>query len=425
MEASVKRLNLGRVRKGKSVAAGGKAGREGSGVFRELADLGRDRAIVYGWLFLGLQLAALAFLVLQSYGVIGTGRPGASTDFMMIEASGRLADSGTPALVYDLASQSVLQQRIFGAIPLEGFFPFYYPPIYLLICAPLALLPYLVGFAVWVLATGALFFGALWQVTRDWKLALALCSFPPAILNLAIGQNAFLTAALLGWGLVLIDRRPWLAGLVFGATSFKPHFLVLVPLALIAGRAWRALGGMVISVAVLTGASLLLFGVGTWRAFIESLPVAQAIYASGELGYWAQTSLFAAVRLLGGGYDLAIGVHAAAMLAAAGVTVYAWWNDLDPPTRAVALMAGTLICVPVNLSYDLLAAAVAVAFLCGEIPIRLAPWEKAIILGDWLIALLGRNFAQKFGVPILPLIALSLLGIAIARFNKRAVLPSP
>jgi len=348
-----------------------------------LFDLSRQRAIAYGWTFLGAQLAALFVVAVRSHGLLGGVDSADSTDSMMLYASGRFANFETPALVYDLASQQLLQNQIFGE-PMAGgnFFPFYYPLIYMLVCALLARLPYFVGLALWVGLTGAAFVATLSRVTRDWALAIALCSFPAVIVNGGLGQNAFLTASLLGAGMLLVDRRPWLAGLAFGAISFNPHFLILVPIALLAGGRWRTLAAMALTVTILTAASAVFFGLSTWRTFLENLPLIQAIYGGGLLGYWAQISLFGAVRLLGG-YGLAWGIHGAAMAVAGGMTAYVWWKDFALPLRATALIAGTLVCVPINLVYDLALVAVAVAFLCraDSIP-RLRPWEKAIIVAD-------------------------------------------
>lgn len=180
-------------------------------------DLNRDRAIAYGWIFFAAQIVLIGFLALRSHGLFG-GADNSSTDFLMIYTSGVLANGGAPALVYDLPTQSALQQQIFGG-PLGGFFPFYYPPIYLLICAPLALLPYLAAFALWTIGTVAFLLTALRCIVRDWRLAIALCSFPAFILNAQIGLNAALTAGLLGWGLVLLARRPILAGAALGACA--------------------------------------------------------------------------------------------------------------------------------------------------------------------------------------------------------------
>ena len=375
-----------------------------------------QRAIVYGWIFLGAQLALLAYLALQSHGVLGGAPSNQTTDYMMIYASGTMARSGAADQVYDLARQAILQQRIFGA-PLDGIEPFFYPPVYLIVCAALAMLPYLAGFALWVIVTAGAFVAVLWRIVGDWRVAIALCSFPPAIVNLGLGQNAFLTAALLGLGMVSIDGQPWLAGLALGALCFKPHFLILVPVALIAGRRWRALGGAAVSGVALTALSLLLFGADPWRAFIAHLAAAGAIYGGGAHGYWAETSLFAAVRLLGGGVTVAASIHGVALLVAAASVAYGWWKDVALPVRAALLIAGTLVAMPVNLSYDLLAAACAVAFLSR---LELKAWEIAVIAVAWPIALVGRGIAERWGVPLLPLVALGLLAVAMLRLGSSA-----
>ncbi|HEX4112936.1 MAG TPA: glycosyltransferase family 87 protein [Stellaceae bacterium] len=385
---------------------------------RRLGDLDRERAIVYGWIFLAAQLLLLGYIVLRSNGVIGGASDHTTTDFMMTYASGTLANAGTPAQVYDLAHQAAQQQQIFGPRKLDVVLTFYYPPIYLIACAVLAWLPYLVGFAVWVAATGGLFVAALGRIVRDWRLVVALSSFPAAVVTLGFGQNAFLSAALLSWGMVLIDRRPWLAGFAFGGLAFKPHFLVLLPVALLAGRRWRAIAGGVASSLLLAAVSAAWFGIETWRSFFTHLAMAEDLYGGGAFGYWAQTSLFGAVRLLGGGYGVALAVHAAGMAAAAAATAYGWWKDASLPVRATLLIAGTLVCVPVNVTYDLTAAAGAVAFLCrDDVMPRLRRWEKWLIVAAWLIALVGRGIAEKTGVPLLPLIALGLLAIAIDRLR--------
>ncbi len=139
-----------------------------------------SRAVAYGCIFLAVEVIVAVGLALHNHMVAGTA---GSTDFLMIYASGRLADSGMASSVYDLVVQQAAQQRVFGAAPLTGFFPFYYPPIYLFVCAALALLPYISAFAVWTVATAALFLTALRRIVRDWWLIAALCSFPPFVLN--------------------------------------------------------------------------------------------------------------------------------------------------------------------------------------------------------------------------------------------------
>ena len=52
--------------------------------------------------------------------------------------------------------------------------------------------------------------------------------------------SGFLIGGLIALGLTLLSSRPWLAGLLIGLASVKPHFGVLIPLALVAGGYWRS-----------------------------------------------------------------------------------------------------------------------------------------------------------------------------------------
>src|ERR1019366_7073866 len=127
---------------------------------------------------------------------------------------------------------------------------FYYPPVFLLICAPLAWLPYLPAFILFQAAGAAACFFALRMIRRDLPLVVFL-AFPGLWWAIGTGQNALLTAALFAAGTVLLERRPWLAGLCLGALCYKPHFGLLIPVALIAGGHWRGSLGAAAAVALI------------------------------------------------------------------------------------------------------------------------------------------------------------------------------
>ena len=55
------------------------------------------------------------------------------------------------------------------------------------------------------------------------------------------GQTGFLTAALLTGGVLCLERREALAGILFGLLAYKPQFGLLIPLVLVAGGYWRAI----------------------------------------------------------------------------------------------------------------------------------------------------------------------------------------
>ena len=224
------------------------------------AALDRDRVFTYCRILLAAETAVFLFLVAGTYGLIVPLAGPTSTDFVSFYAAGALADAGAPELAYDQAAHDAAEQRATAA-GIEYRF-FYYPPVFLLLCAALARLPYLAAFLVFEVATLALCLMVMRAILaeRGWSAMIPILAFPAAFWTLGLGQNAFLTAALFGAGTLWVDRRPMLAGLCFGALCYKPHFAFLVPVALLAGRHWRALGAAFGSAAALCGFSLIVFG---------------------------------------------------------------------------------------------------------------------------------------------------------------------
>ena len=74
-------------------------------------------------------------------------------------------------------------------------------------------------------------------VGRPFGLLLA-AAFPIVLNNALVGQNGFLTAALIGGTLYLMPVRPVLAGICLGLLSYKPQYGLLFPLVLIAASQW-------------------------------------------------------------------------------------------------------------------------------------------------------------------------------------------
>ena len=102
---------------------------------------------------------------------------------------------------------------------------------------------------------------------------LLVLAAPVTLICLTHGHNGFLTALLLGGGLMLLDRRPLVAGLLFGCLIYKPQFALILPSLLLAGRNWRAIGGACVSAALLIALTLALWGWPVWQAFLDSLPL--------------------------------------------------------------------------------------------------------------------------------------------------------
>jgi hypothetical protein len=378
------------------------------------AALDRDRALAYCRMLLVVETAVFLFVVAGTYGLIVPLAGPTTTDFVSFYAAGALADSGTPELAYDQTAHDAAEQHATAA-GIEYRF-YYYPPVFLLLCAALAHLPYLAAFVVFEAATLALCVVVMRQILAEegWSAILPVLAFPPVFWALGLGQNSFLTAALFGAGTLWIDRRPILAGLCFGALCYKAHFALLVPVALVAGRHWRALGAALGSAVALCGLSLVAFGWQTWDGFLATAAGSHATYASGRINFGGFVSPFGGVLLAGGTPHAAYLAQAAATLGAGLLVAFVWRRGLPLPIRAATLAAATLVAIPVALIYDLVLAAIAAAWLVRD-PAGLAGWEKLALAALFVLCMLPPGVAEAFHFPAGPIVALSLLALIAAR----------
>jgi alpha-1,2-mannosyltransferase len=378
------------------------------------AALDRDRVLTYCRVLLAVEVVAFLFLVAGTYGLIVPLAGPTSTDFVSFYAAGALADAGTPELSYDHAAHEVAEQRATAA-GIEYRF-FYYPPVFLLLCATLAHLPYPAAFLVFEVSTLALCLIVMREILaeRDWSAIIPVLAFPPAFWALGLGQNSFLTAALFGAGTLWIDRRPILAGCCFGALCYKPHFALLVPVALLVGRHWRALVAALGSSAALCGLSLIVFGWQTWQSFLAAAAGSHSTYASGRINFGGFITPFGGVLLAGGTPNAAYVAQAAATLGAGLLVAFVWRRGLPLPIRGAALAAATLVAVPVALIYDLMLAAVAAAWLVRD-PAGLAGWERIALTALFVFSMTPPGLAEAWHVPAGPIVTLGLLALIAAR----------
>lgn len=197
--------------------------------------LDRDRIVAWGSALLTIELTFAVFIALWQHGAFFVIENPTSSDFVSFFAAGKLALSGTPALAYDqVVHYAVQQQTSMPGAPYQFFF---YPPVFLFLCAVLAVLPYFLAYAVFQIASLGFFLWVMRAILREsgWAWMLPVLAFPAVLWTVGLGQNAFLTAALFGAFTLMVDRRPLLAGIVLGLLCYKPHFGMLVPVALLAG----------------------------------------------------------------------------------------------------------------------------------------------------------------------------------------------
>ncbi|MFO6447289.1 glycosyltransferase family 87 protein [Erythrobacter sp. NE805] len=371
--------------------------------------LGAERARAYLMLLGGVNVAMLAAILLGSEGGVDANGFLIGTDFISFWTSGQMLRRG--ANVYDIAAH-VAAQREFYALPGE-YTAFFYPPNFLPFVWPLGWLGYFPALAAWLAVTGAAFLAAMRAWFRrlgldgpGWLLALA---FPPVIVTLTHGQTAFLVAALLGGGLLLVEKRPWLAGVLIGLATIKPQFGLLVPVALLASAQWRAIAGAALSALALAAASTLAFGPQVWGDWLAVTQAASNATATGEIGFAKMVSLFAGLRLLGAPSGAAFAVQVAASLALAVTVAAAAWRRGFTPGLAALVLAGAPLATPFVLDYDMVLTAFPLAYLYARARATgFGDWERLAILAAFAAAAFARPLALAAGLPIMPAVLLAL-----------------
>jgi len=233
----------------------------------------------------------------------------------------------------------------------------------LFVAAGLATLPFLAAAAIALLTTLAAYVAALAGILGRTGIFVAL-GFPAALWNVTAGQNGFLTAALVGGTLGLLERHPALAGICLGLLTYKPQFGLLFPIVLIADRRWLTIAVAALVAIALVAMSLITFGGASWDAFVHWMPItSHEILGQGHADFSRLQSLFGLVRAHGGSEALAWTVQAAFSLALAAGTVWMWRSHIAYDLKAAALACGALLATPYLYMYDIVVLAVAVAFL--------------------------------------------------------------
>lgn len=371
------------------------------------------RATAYPRILGGIALLALVGLVLTAHGVVDSRGEPIGTDFSNFWSASKLALMGEPAAVYDMARQYDVQKQEFG--PQTGFYPFFYPPIYLLICWPLAAVPYLTALGIWVAVTGYAYQAVIRRIGQGVIGLVPVLAFPAVFVSVGHGQNALLTTAILGAAALYLDKRPVVAGMLLGLLAFKPHLAVVAPLALMAAGRWRAFVAAGVTAVALAVLSLGLFGLDSWKAFIASAPAAKAVLDDKMMSVEKLQSVFGAVRLLGGGADLAYVAQLAVALPVIGVLLFLARKSLSGEAIGALVATAAALTSPYFLDYDLALLAIPLAWATAQgVKTGFLPWEKSILMFAFTLPAISRVLAFAIGVPLAPL-ALGLLFWCVAR----------
>jgi alpha-1,2-mannosyltransferase len=381
------------------------------------------RARAYSLILLGLCTIAIVTWVALSVDLIDRNGKPIGTDFSSFYAAGSTALEGHAAEAYDPSLHHAREQKLFG--PETPYYSWNYPPVFFLVAAPLALLPYPLALALFQTASLAFFLSVIAAIlgsarqrspiiARNWLPAAA--GFPAVFLNLGHGQNGFLTASLMGAALVKLDR-PVISGLCIGLLSYKPQFALVIPIALLAAGRWRTIGSAALTTVMLVAVSWFLFGIDAWTMFLDSTEMSRKVLLEqGSVGFEKLQSVFAAVRLWGGAVPLAYALQGAVSVFVILATAWTWRGPEHRELKAAALAVGSLLATPHVLDYDLVVLGIAIAYFARLGLIQgFRACEISVLAAAWLAPLLTRGVAQVTAIPLGLLVLLTFYVFILRR----------
>jgi hypothetical protein len=197
-------------------------------------------------------------------------------DFISLYTAAVLVTGDRPGL-YDLERQRVVQQPI---DPSRGSWvlPFFYPPFFALLLAPLAAFPFSAAFALMTLVNIALLALALALLMRklelgraqkNWLMLATVCNYGVHYALLQ-AQTSFLALILLVlFVAALTDDRYGRAGWWSGMLIFKPPLLAVPGLLLLIKKSWRGVGALALVVVGLCLLSYFTLGLEGLRAYLS------------------------------------------------------------------------------------------------------------------------------------------------------------
>jgi alpha-1,2-mannosyltransferase len=327
-------------------------------------------------------------------------------DFANTWLGGRLALTGDPGAHFGFVAYNMALKEMFG--PDYPTHIWSYPPHSLLLTWPLALMPYLTAYLVYTMLGLALYLAVVSDGERRVDHLLLLTLAPATIVNIWCGQVGFLVAALLVGGLLQLDRRPILAGALFGLLTIKPQLGLLIPLMLVLTGRRRTIAAAIVTIMILCAATALAFGPGIWGAYLNDAMPVQSGFLLRPVEHWMVhvPTAFMNVRIAGLPLTAAIMVQALLSAAAIASVVWTFWRRRDPVLSNALFFTATFAVTPYVFNYDMV--------VLGFVAITLIkrpdnePLDHWLMLAVWTVPFLTVPLGMA-GIPAscLPVAALS------------------
>ena len=358
-------------------------------------------ALAIGVLVVGLEVGYLLYSPLP-YDPVGylVGR-----DFVNTWVGGELALTREPQAHFAVdAYNGLLAEKFGGRYPLHIWS---YPPHFLLFTWPFALMPYMTAYVLYCVAGMLVYLVVVADGERRIDHLVLLALAPAVTVNIWCGQNGFWTTALLIGGLIQLDRRPAVAGVLFGVLSIKPQLGVLLPLMLVLTARWRAILFAAMTVAILLALATLAFGASVWTAYLhDAMPVQTNVFLRDYENFMTHMpTAFMNARVAGLSLPVAACLQAVLSLASVTAVVWTFRRSRDADLSNALLVTATFVVTPYAFNYDMMAFGWVIVKLMDRIDNN--AWDHGLMLAVWATPFM----TVALGIAGLPISVLPMLGM--------------
>ncbi|WP_417587007.1 glycosyltransferase family 87 protein [Pararhodobacter oceanensis] len=302
-------------------------------------------------------------------------------DFDAFYIVGQLAWEGRAAEAYDSAAMARIQRAL---VSREGFMPWTYPPQFDLLAMLLPALPRGIAYALFTGITLAAYLWVLARLAGREFIWILIALAPPIYVTITIGQNAFLTGALMGLFVLATcasqGNRCALAGWPLGLLVLKPHLGIGLGIHALAAARWRVLA-LAIGIALATSAlATWVLGPEIWAAFLAGVRQASEALRTGFYPLFRMTSLYAALHTAGLAPSLALAAQATIGIAACAAIALAVRRGLPlNQTLAMACFTSALVS-PYLYDYDMVVTGIGLALIAPDLRARSTWFDRAVLL---------------------------------------------
>jgi alpha-1,2-mannosyltransferase len=326
-------------------------------------------------------------------------------DFVNTWVGAKLALSGDPAQFFEPHAYNALLKEYFG--PNYPLHIWSYPPHFLLFTWPFGFLPYMSAYILYS-ALGLILY--LWVVSDGQRRAdhLVLLVLAPAVtVNIWSGQTGFLLTALLVGGLIQLDRRPVLAGVLFGMLTIKPQLGVLLPLMLLLTGRWRTIAAAAATTAALLAATTIAFGPRVWTAYVnDAMPMQTKVVADGFSHYMVHMpTAFMNAKTAGLSLTTAIGIQVVVSAITVAAVTWTFWRRRDGDLSNALLVTAIFTVTPYAFNYDMVVFGWVMIMLMDRSDNE--PLDYWLMLAVWAVPFVTVPMGMSVVLPIsfLPILA--------------------